>query len=106
MKEYANNLYEDIKTICSTATVKKSGKQLKWDIYRSIKQKVTYYKELAETERKRSGAFSYFDRPSKDEIKIHLLGSVVVKNQFTDAMSVEEYIAYILEVTSCIMKEQ
>ena len=103
MKEYAQDLYNDINTICSTATVKKSGKQLKWDIYRAIKQKVNFYKMQAEEERKKAGFGGTFNRPTNDEIKIHLLGSIVVKNQYTDAMSIEEYISYIQEVTSMCM---
>lgn len=105
MKEYAKELYNDINTICSTATVKKSGKQLKWDVYRAIKQKVNFYKMQAEEERKKAGYGGTFNRPTEDEIKIHLLGSVVCKNYFTDAMSIDEYIAYIVDVTKSIMKE-
>lgn len=103
MKEYAKELYNDINTICDTAVVKKSGKQLKWDIYRAIKQKVSFYKMQAEEERKKAGYSGAFNRPTQDEIKIHLLGSMVVKNQFTDAMSCEEFIGYIKDVTAMCM---
>lgn len=100
---FAEKLYEDIKDICASTPTVRSDRQRKDNIYRAIKARVAYYRELAEKDRKKQGWGGSFNRPSDDEIKIHLLGSMVVKNPITDSLSSQEFINYILDVTSMAM---
>lgn len=97
---YANEFYSKIQEVCNSKVVKTSGKQMKWELYRGIKEWASYYKKEAEEARVESG----LTRISDDEITIHLLSSMVVKNKFTDAMTAEEYKNYILNVTASCME--
>lgn len=98
--KYANEFYKKIQEVCNSKEVKTSGKQMKWELYRNIKEWASFYKREAEEARVSSGE----TRVSEDEITIHLLSSMVVKNKFTDAMSAEEYKNYILNVTASCME--
>lgn len=97
MNEYAEALYAAILAICEGMEVNRSEKQAKDNVYRSIKGIVAHYKDLAKAENPN-------ESPTKDQILIHQLGATVTKSPMTDALTAKEYIDYIKDVTTAIMR--
>lgn len=98
---YAQELYNKIIEVINSSTVNKSGKQLKWNIYRQIKEYGRFYRQQAETARIREG----INRPTEDEINIHQMLALVTKDKYTDAMTVDEYKNHIKNSINMIMNK-
>lgn len=95
----AKEFYNKIIEMCNATQVNKSGKNAKWVLYRVIKNIGAEYKTRSESERMKSGS----NRVSDDEIKIHMMLSVIKKDKFTDAMTFEEFRQHIIKTTTAII---
>jgi len=95
----AKEFYDKIIDLCNSVQVNKSGKNAKWILYRLIKNLGSDYMTRAEIETMRTGC----KKPSEDEIKIHMMLSVIKKDKFSDVMTFEEFKAHIIRATTSII---
>lgn len=97
-KTYAEKFYRDIRKIIADTPLIKSDKQRKKNIYILIKSQGNIYKTKAEEERKKGSVGQLYSIPSEDEIRIHVLNSMVTWSTLTEHMSSQEYGIYIMNV--------
>lgn len=97
-KTYSDKAFRDIRKIVSDTPLIKSDKQRKRNIYLLIKNQLNMYKKKAEEERKKNSYGQIYAIPSDDEIRLHIMSSLVTWSPLTQHMSSQEYGIYIMNV--------
>ena len=98
MKTYADKLVKRIYSIISDTPEIRSDKQRKRTMYILIRSEIANYKQKAEEERKKNTKKGIYERPSEDEMRIHIISNLVTLGKMEEGMSSKDWGLHICNV--------